>query len=164
MQYACLIKYIASYQQHHKTSVMKNPIKSNALNDYLELSIVTTQLNKTLDSNLSIIHGIGVTEFSVMHTLQYAPSNTMTRIDLAKAIGLSASGVTRLLNPMEKIGLVEKQANARDARVSLVKLSTAGKRIYLESLDTSSSVCESFFQPLNAQQRSMFTDLISLLK
>lgn len=50
----------------------------------------------------------------------------MRRIDLADSVGLSPSAVTRLLAPMEKPGLVEKEANPRDARVSLVKLSTAG--------------------------------------
>ena len=39
---------------------------------------------------------------------------------------MSASGITRLLNPMEKIKLIEKEVNPRDARVSFVKLSDAG--------------------------------------
>lgn len=137
---------------------------NNTLSQFLNLSAVAANFNKRIDNNLSIIHGIGVTEFSVMHTLQAAPNCTMSRIDLANGIGLSASGVTRLLNPMEKIGLVEKERNTRDARVSLVKLSNAGKRIYQEALATTSSVCDHLYQDLSHAQQNTLGDLIARLK
>ena len=68
--------------------------------------------------------------------LSKAPDQKMRRIDLAEKIGLSASGVTRMLLPMQKIGLVQKEANLRDARVSLVKLSSGGERIFAEAMQT----------------------------
>jgi DNA-binding MarR family transcriptional regulator len=54
----------------------------------------------------------------------------MRRIDLAESVGLSASGITRLVNPMQKNHLVQKETNARDARVSLVQLSETGEELY----------------------------------
>ena len=57
----------------------------------------------------------------------------MRRIDLAQKLGLTASGITRLVAPMEKIGLVEKEANPRDARVSLVKITKAGETILADA-------------------------------
>ena len=132
--------------------------------NYLEFNALAAQQNKILDRNLSIVHGIGVTEFTVMHSLQHATRNTMSRIDLATSIGLSASGVTRLLNPMEKIGLVEKEKNARDARVSLVKLSVAGHRVYLEALVTANEVCTSFYTAFTSKQGMTFKELVTLLK
>ena len=50
----------------------------------------------------------------------------MKRVELAERVGLTASGVTRMLGPMEKIGLVVKKATLRDARVSLVELTPSG--------------------------------------
>ncbi|MDZ7871614.1 MAG: MarR family transcriptional regulator [Rheinheimera sp.] len=50
---------------------------------------------------------------------------TRRRSDLVELVGLSPSGITRLLLPLEKIGRVEKERNPRDARVSLVILSEA---------------------------------------
>ena len=82
----------------------------------IELSALHSSVLKRIESQLSI-HGISFTEFLVMHRLSAAPSKTLRRIDLAESVGLSASGVTRVLKPMEKIHLVEKESNPRDARV-----------------------------------------------
>lgn len=89
-------------------------------------------LNRKLDQALSA-HGISFTEFMTLRQLNSAPNEQLRRIDLAQRIGLSASGVTRLLNPMEKIGLVTKEASERDARVSLVKLTKTGGRLLKEA-------------------------------
>jgi DNA-binding MarR family transcriptional regulator len=87
------------------------------------------KLIKKVDSQLSV-HGISFSEYMILYYLDSAPTKTMRRIDLAEMLGMSASGITRMLAPMEKIKLVEKEANHRDARVSLVKLSNVGNTIY----------------------------------
>lgn len=94
----------------------------------LEFSSAHTKIFKTLDRRLSA-HGIFFSEYQVMHQLSKAPQRVMRRIDLAENIGMSASGITRLLNPMEKLNIVQKEQNARDARVSLVKLTEAGQTL-----------------------------------
>ena len=99
----------------------------------LAMSSLQSKILKRIDSQLSI-HGINFSEFMVMYHLSLAINHTMRRIELAESTGLSASGVTRLLAPMEKIGLVVKEANPRDARVSLVKLSDAGQQLLADSL------------------------------
>jgi DNA-binding MarR family transcriptional regulator len=63
----------------------------------------------------------------VLHQLSLSPDGCMRRIDLANAIGRTASGVTRLLRPLEKIGLVAKLSSEKDARVSLVTLTRSGE-------------------------------------
>ena len=95
-------------------------------------SLLSAKLTKRVEGQLSF-HGISFTEYLILHFLNEAPQKTMRRIDLAECVGISASGVTRLLAPMEKRKLVEKEANARDARVSLVKISRTGERIYKEA-------------------------------
>lgn len=95
----------------------------------MNLWTINSVISKKVDTCLGSIHGIGFTEFMVLFHLENTFNKTMRRIDLANSIGLTASGVTRLITPMEKIGLVEKQKNPRDARVSFVKLSSAGERI-----------------------------------
>lgn len=100
----------------------------------LLLDLVEQQgrLNRKLDQALTP-HGISFIEFRVLRQLRGAPQRWMRRVDLARRIGLSASGVTRLLNPMEKTGLVARQASERDARVSLVMLTEAGQRLLGEA-------------------------------
>ncbi len=79
-------------------------------NEKLIITLATLQshLLKKIDRNLSV-HGISFSEFLVLHHLQCAPNMTMRRIDLAECIGLSASGITRLVNPMQKNHLVQKE-------------------------------------------------------
>jgi DNA-binding MarR family transcriptional regulator len=68
-----------------------------------------------------------------MHYLDSSPHKAVPRIELAEHMGMSASGVTRLVAPMEKSKIIEKVANPRDARQSLVKLSKTGQRLYSEA-------------------------------
>jgi DNA-binding MarR family transcriptional regulator len=75
--------------------------------------------------------------------LSRAPGHKMRRIDLADGIGLTASGVTRLLAPMEKIGLVAREANAADARVSLVSLAKGGKAALENALENAEALAQS---------------------
>jgi DNA-binding MarR family transcriptional regulator len=129
------------------------------------ISLVTLQgkLLKKIDAQLSL-HGISFSEFLVMHHLNRAPNKTMRRIDLAEKVGLTASGVTRLLNPMEKIKLVQKEVNPRDARVSLVQLTDAGGQIYSEAFVTFELTAESILQPLSGEQVAAFSELANALK
>lgn len=106
---------------------------TNATDFILLNTLLNTKLQKGVESKLNI-HGISFTEFMIMHQLMQAPHHTLRRIELADQISITPSGVTRVLAPMEKIKLVEKQANPRDARVSLVKLTETGERIYTEAL------------------------------
>ena len=95
-------------------------------------SMVNAVVSKKLDNQLSA-HGINFSEFMILFHLDHTKDKMMKRIDLAEKIGLSASGITRLVSPMEKIGLVQKERNTRDARVSLVKISSVGQRILKDS-------------------------------
>ncbi len=96
----------------------------------------STSIFRDIDIGLGTIHGIGLSEYMVLHRLMNSANKSMRRIDLAKGIGRTASGVTRMLMPMQKIGLVKKESNARDARVSLVKITAAGEKIYGDASTT----------------------------
>ncbi|MFT5144122.1 MAG: DNA-binding MarR family transcriptional regulator [Thalassolituus oleivorans] len=118
---------------------------------------------KRMDANLSI-HGISFTEYRVLHHLSLNPARTLPRIELARSVGLTASGVTRMLAPMEKIGLVRKKSHPRDARMSLVKLSKSGKSIYGDASTTVAHVASSFLDSLSKVQRDSLSRLFSGLK
>ena len=51
----------------------------------------------------------------------------MRRVDLAEALLLTASGVTRLLDGLESAGLVERATCASDRRVVYAVLTEAGR-------------------------------------
>ncbi|MFZ6818565.1 MarR family winged helix-turn-helix transcriptional regulator [Undibacterium sp. Ji22W] len=110
-----------------------SPSISPAMQLLLNLASVQARMLRKIDAQLSA-HGISFTEFMVMHHLYQAPNYTLRRVDLADSVSLTASGVTRLLLPMEKIHLIEKEQNPRDARVSLVRLSDAGIALLQDAL------------------------------
>ena len=128
----------------------------------MNLSLLQSKILKRVDSQLSI-HGISFTEFMVMHRLSEAPRNTMRRIELAESISLSASGVTRLLLPMEKIGLVSKEANPRDARVSLVKLTDTGLQLFNDALASFQQFADEFMQDIDDREVEQFLGLTQRL-
>lgn len=123
---------------------------------------VQAKLQKALAGPLSA-HGISMTEFLVLRELDRAPGKRLRRIDLAEAVGLTPSGVTRLLNPMEKIGLVSKEAGARDARVSLVAISAAGETIYRESSATFAETAKEILAPLGKTGRDAMARVLDAL-
>jgi DNA-binding MarR family transcriptional regulator len=109
------------------------------LNFVLELSKINAALTRRFDAGLG---GLGFNEFAILYHLNQTQDGHMRRIDLAEKIGLTASGVTRLLLPMEKIGLVKKETDKYDARVSLVILAPSGKRRLTESFERAEYLAE----------------------
>ncbi|MEM7017355.1 MAG: MarR family transcriptional regulator, partial [Pseudomonadota bacterium] len=118
-------------------SLMKEP--SNHTIAVMRIWMSSAILSRKISAGLGAVHGIGFIEYMVLFHLINAPNKGLRRIDLANAIGRTASGVTRMLRPMEKIGLVKKESSPRDRRVSLVKPTAAGEQIFLEASATLSN-------------------------
>ncbi len=122
---------------------------------------VNTILSKKIDGCLGAVHGIGFSEYMVLFHLNKSHNNVMRRIDLANSIGLTASGVTRIVSPMEKIGLVQKEVNERDARVSLVKITAAGEEIFS---DATKSISQQAEQILEGVTKKNITTVLDVLR
>ncbi|MEM1400431.1 MAG: MarR family transcriptional regulator, partial [Pseudomonadota bacterium] len=84
------------------------------------------ELRAKLSGDFSAVHGLSVNEFFLMMHLERAHLNRLSRVELAKRMHVSASTVTRMARPMEKLGLLGRQADERDARLAFVVLTKAG--------------------------------------
>lgn len=135
---------------------------SNSMQLILTLVKTQTQVLKPLEGALSV-HGVSFTEWLVMHRLNQELDYTLKRASLAASIGVTASGVTRLLLPMEKTGWVEKIANKRDARVSLVRLSISGQRVYEETTQSIEHSATKVTNMMSAQQIEQGIGLLSAM-
>ena len=124
----------------------------------IQNALLAAKLAKKMGNSLSI-HGVSLTEYLVMHYLDSAPHKAVSRIDLADHVGMSASGITRLLAPMEKNGLVEKEANPRDARQSLVRLSKVGQRVLQEARVSFSHIADGLTANLSQNQLAKMVEL-----
>ena len=129
---------------------------------FINLVTFNSAAVKRMDANLSI-HGISFSEYQVLHHLSQSPASMLPRIEVARLVGLSASGVTRMLAPMEKIGLVHKESNVRDARMSLVKLSDSGASIYRDASTTVDHVSSELLTSLSKEQRTLLSSVFASL-
>ena len=78
--------------------------------------------------------GLGFGDLAVLYAISRAPEGKIRRVDLAEAVGLTASGVTRLLVPLEKTGVVKREAHERDGRVSYTVMTKAGKQLFEDAV------------------------------
>lgn len=95
----------------------------------LAFAAAWNRLEKKLDSNLGAIRGVSLAEYRLLRALADAPSSWASRVDLAHAVGLTPSGVTRALQPLEKLGLISTAKSKRDARLTLASLTPAGQEL-----------------------------------
>jgi DNA-binding MarR family transcriptional regulator len=95
-------------------------------------SAITRQLN----ADLLNVHGLTLNDYEVMLLLSRAEDRRMRRVDLAQSVVLTASGITRLLDGLERAGYVEKDSCATDGRVSYAKLTSSGHAKLKDAAET----------------------------
>ena len=71
----------------------------------------------------------------------------MRRVDLASELGVTNSGITRLVAPLEKLGIVRREASEHDGRVVYVVLAPGGKRLFSEALESANYNSEKIVPP-----------------
>jgi DNA-binding MarR family transcriptional regulator len=98
---------------------------SPALRTVLDLALARTTVVRDVDRPLSA-HGLGLTDLALLLELLDAPGGRMQRVQLARALGVTTSGVARQLAPLEKLGIVAREPSPGDARLALVVLTDAG--------------------------------------
>lgn len=105
-------------------------------------------------------HGIGFSDFALLYLLYQTPDGKMRRIDLAEQTGLTASAVTRMLAPLEKIGLVGREANERDARVTYAVLTETGKTVLEDALVTANATARDIISNDKAKSLKPLADIL----
>jgi DNA-binding MarR family transcriptional regulator len=90
-------------------------------------------------------HGLTINDYEVLYRLARAPDRRMRRVDLAAEVLLTASGVTRLLDGLERAGLVERASCATDRRVVYAVLTDEGLVKLREASETHVAQIEELF-------------------
>jgi len=85
---------------------------------------LTTRL---LSADLQEAHGLTINDFEALLVLSNAEDGRLKRVDLARNLLLTPSGITRLLRGLEDAGLVERASCATDLRVTYAQLTDAGR-------------------------------------
>jgi DNA-binding MarR family transcriptional regulator len=83
-------------------------------------------LAKRLDAELEQAHGLPLSSYEVLHHLESAPDGRMRMCDLAEHAQLSRSGLTRLVDRLERDGLLSRCTCEHDARGAYACLTEQG--------------------------------------
>jgi DNA-binding MarR family transcriptional regulator len=115
---------------------------STTLDLVLDLSRARTLVLREIDQPLGSHHGIGLNDLTVLLQLRDAPGQTLTRVELARRLAVTTSGIARQLGPLERIGLVARESHPTDARLALVVLTPRGAEVALEASATAEEAAE----------------------
>jgi len=85
---------------------------------------------RRLNAQLQADHGLTISDYEVLLRLSSAPDRRMRRVDLAGQVLLTASGITRLLDGLERSGYVERASCDTDRRVVYAVLTEKGAETF----------------------------------
>jgi DNA-binding MarR family transcriptional regulator len=111
------------------------------------------QIVRALDAELEEEHGLPLTSYDVLIQLSLAPDRRLRMFELADAIVLSRSGLTRLVDRLERDGLVEREPGEVDRRQIYARLTDRGFEVLEEATPTHiAGVKERFLDRLSEEQ------------
>ncbi len=91
---------------------------------------VHAALARELDAELVAAHGLPLSSYEVLLTVADAPGERMRMSEIADSVLLSRSGVTRLVDRLERDGLVERIPCEDDARGQYAVLTPRGREAF----------------------------------
>jgi DNA-binding MarR family transcriptional regulator len=104
-----------------------SPATSPAIEAFVRLVRAQVAVTRQLSAELSADHGLNLNAYEALLNLARAPDSRLKRVDLANRLLVTAGGVTRLLDGLERDGLVAREECATDRRVSYAVLTPAGR-------------------------------------
>jgi DNA-binding MarR family transcriptional regulator len=117
-------------------------------------------LAKRLDAELEQAHGLPMTSYEVLYHLEEASGGRMRMCELAEQAQLSRSGLTRLVDRLERDGLLERCSCDHDARGSYACLTHSGRERLEEARVTHLAVVrEHFFSRFSESELSTLADM-----
>lgn len=137
------------------------PEHARAWEGFLELS---RQLRRAADGVLEPVDGLTVSMLGIMGRLARAERRTLRQTDIAAAMGLSFSRISRLIDTLEARGLVERRPCPTDARAVNVTLTADGVALTRRAQDAVFAfVEEHFFAPLDEAEIATLADVFGRL-
>jgi DNA-binding MarR family transcriptional regulator len=112
-----------SAQQVDRSQIRVTTREQRAFVGLLRAHASTT---RRFSAELETSHGLTLNDYEVLLRLAHAPDRMMRRVDLAHDVLLTPSGITRLLEGLERCGYVERAKCESDARVTYARLTDSG--------------------------------------
>jgi DNA-binding MarR family transcriptional regulator len=94
------------------------------------------ELVRTLDAELAGEHDLPLTSYEVLLFLNDSEEGRMRMSELADSVLLSRSGLTRLVDRLERQGLLKRERCQSDARGWFAEITPEGRRVFGEARKT----------------------------
>ncbi len=115
---------------------------------------------KQLESALEGAHSLPLRAYEVLHYLEEMPGGRMRMSDLAEQAQLSRSGLTRLVDRLERDGLLMRCSCQHDARGAYACLTDAGSERLREARGTHLTVVrEQFLSRFSKRELHTLTEM-----
>ena len=87
----------------------------------------------SLDRELERRHGLPLTSYEVLLQIADSPTGTLRMSDIAERVLLSRSGLTRLVDRLERDGLVRRRTCPSDLRGQNAELTERGREVFADA-------------------------------
>lgn len=138
-------------------------MSAQALSFFLELNRAHAAASRRFDAVLGGLHGLGLNDLHLLVTLDQAPGRKMRRVDLARVLGVTPSGVTWMLRPLTKRRLVTSEPSDDDARVAFAVLTDGGRRLVADALPSGRELARELLDGRGKQELAHATAVIERL-
>lgn len=144
-----------------RTRLRLTPLQLEAWTSFLRAhSAVTRELERQLREQ----HGLTLSDYDVLVQLAQAPEGQLRPVELARAVLLTRSGMARLIQGLERAGLVKRIACPDDLRGHLIRLTPQGRSVLAQASRTHlDGVRERFAKPFDDDQLRQLTELLTPL-
>ncbi len=143
------------------TPASDTPPAVHAFAALMRAQAVTTRL---LSAELHTNHGLTINDYEALLVLSTAPDQRLKRVELARRVLLTPSGVTRLLEGLERAKLVERTTCPTDLRVAYAQLTDKGREtLEAASCGHVSSIRSLFEEHLSDSEVEQLTEVLGKL-
>ncbi|QGH35509.1 MarR family transcriptional regulator [Gracilibacillus salitolerans] len=88
----------------------------------------------------------------------------ITQSEIIRSLNVEPPTITKMINRMEKTGLLERRRDSTDARVSRIFLTEKGRRLKQQVVQSWSDIEEQILQGLTSEERLNLKEQLSYLK
>jgi DNA-binding MarR family transcriptional regulator len=146
------------------SQVLSEQLSPTAVQAFIRLLQGHAAATRVLSADLVREHGLTINDYEALLRLSRADDRRLKRVELAGSLLLTPSGVTRLLDGLERAGYVEKGSCDSDARVTYAVLTDAGHDKLAEASTSHIAQIRAFFeQRFEDDELATLADLLGRL-
>ena len=149
--------------------VVKNqtdvPVDSKqALRAWVQLLKTAKRIEGEVASHFANEHSTSLSRFDVLANLERSPDHATGTSRLSKMLLASRGNITRLLDRMEKDQLIRREPNSADRRISEVRMTAAGERLFARLAPDHEGWAHNIFGALSEAELTQFITMLRKLR